>query len=50
MTEQALLYTYLDGSIGTCLILVTLSPAVVIVGFETIAHRHEAVALARALR
>ncbi|WP_426517195.1 low temperature requirement protein A [Diaminobutyricibacter sp. McL0618] len=38
------------GSIGTCLILVTLSPAVVVVGFETVGHRHEAVALARTLR
>ena len=37
------------GSIGTCLILITLSPAVVVVGFETVGHRHEAVALARAL-
>ncbi len=37
------------GSIGTWLILITLSPAVVVVGFETIGHRHEAVALARAL-
>jgi low temperature requirement protein LtrA len=36
------------GSIGTCLILITLSPTVVVVGFETIGHRHEAVALARA--
>ncbi len=36
------------GSIGTCLILITLSPTVV-VGFETVGHRHAAVALARAL-
>lgn len=37
------------GSIGFCLILITLSPAVVVVGFETIGHRHEAATLARAL-
>ena len=37
------------GSIGTCLILITLSPTVVVVGFETVGHRHAAVALARAL-
>lgn len=38
------------ASIGPCLIAVTLSPAIVVVGFETIGHRHEAVMLERALR
>jgi len=38
------------ASIGLCLILVTLAPAVIVVGFETIGHRHEAAALERALR
>jgi len=30
------------ASIGLCLIVVTLAPAVVVVGYETIGHRHEA--------
>jgi hypothetical protein len=37
------------GSLGICLILVTLSPIVVVVGYETIGHRHEAAVLERAL-
>ncbi len=39
----------LGGSLGICLILVTLSPIVVVVGYETIGHRHEAAVLERAL-
>jgi low temperature requirement protein LtrA len=37
------------GSLGVCLILVTLSPIVVVVGYETIGHRHEATVLEQAL-
>jgi low temperature requirement protein LtrA len=37
------------ASIGACLILVTLSPVVVVVGYETVGHRHAADALRRAL-
>lgn len=37
------------ASIGSCLIIVTLSPAVIIVGYETTGHRHAARALERAL-
>ncbi|MDJ0322665.1 low temperature requirement protein A [Cryobacterium sp. PH31-AA6] len=35
------------ASLGLCLIIVTLSPAVVVVGFETAGHRHQAAALGR---
>jgi len=37
------------GSLGICLILVTLSPIIVIVGYETVGHRHEAAVLDKAL-
>ncbi len=37
------------ASIGLCLIIVTLAPAVTVVGFETVGHRHAAAALERAL-
>lgn len=37
------------GSLGVCLVLVTASPFVVVVGYETIGHRHEEAMLARAL-
>jgi low temperature requirement protein LtrA len=37
------------GSLGICLLLVTLSPIIVVVGYETIGHRHEAAVLERAL-
>jgi low temperature requirement protein LtrA len=37
-------------SLGVCLILVTLAPAVSVVGYETVGHRHAAAALERALR
>jgi hypothetical protein len=36
-------------TLGMCLIVVMLAPAVVVVGFETIGHRHEAEALGRQL-
>ncbi|WP_258045952.1 low temperature requirement protein A [Leifsonia shinshuensis] len=35
------------GSLGLSLMLVTLSPAVVVVGYETVGYRHQAAALAR---
>jgi len=35
--------------IGVSLIVIALSPAVVVVGYETIGHRHQAAALARQL-
>ncbi|CAN5471089.1 low temperature requirement protein A [soil metagenome] len=38
------------ASIGLCLMIITLSPAVVIVGYELVGHRHETVMLERLLR
>jgi low temperature requirement protein LtrA len=38
------------ASLGVCLVLVTLAPAVSVVGYETVGHRHAAAALERALR
>lgn len=35
------------ASIGLCLIVVMLAPAVIVVGYETIGHRHEAAMMAR---
>jgi len=35
--------------IGVCLVVMTLAPAVVVVGYETVGYRHEAAALKRAL-
>lgn len=37
------------GSLGVCLVLVTLSPIVVVVGYETVGHRHEEEMLTRVL-
>ncbi|WP_400993678.1 low temperature requirement protein A [Agromyces sp. GXQ0307] len=37
------------ASIGTGIVITSLSPIVVIVGYETIGHRHQAAALSRAL-
>jgi low temperature requirement protein LtrA len=37
------------ASLGFCLVLITLSPFVVVVGYETIGHKHEAAVLARRL-
>ncbi|MCU1439165.1 MAG: low temperature requirement protein [Rhodoglobus sp.] len=37
-------------SLGWCLMVVTLSPAVVVVGYETIGHRHQVAMLERNLR
>jgi low temperature requirement protein LtrA len=39
----------MGAPIGLCLILVTLSPYVVVVGYETLGHRHQAAQLARVL-
>jgi low temperature requirement protein LtrA len=39
----------LGAPIGVCLILVTLSPYVVVVGYETLGHRHQAERLAKVL-
>jgi low temperature requirement protein LtrA len=38
------------ASLAFCLVLTTLAPAVVVVGYETVGHRHAAAALERALR
>ena len=37
------------GSLGACLILITLAPAVVVVGYELVGHRHQAAMLQRNL-
>lgn len=37
------------ASLAVCLVIVTLSPAVVVVGFETVGHRHQARMLQRVL-
>jgi low temperature requirement protein LtrA len=37
-------------SLGWCLLVVTLSPTVVVVGYETVGHRHQIEITARALR
>jgi hypothetical protein len=39
----------LGAPLGVCIILITLSPLVIVVGYEWIGHRHLAVALARVL-
>lgn len=39
----------MGAPIGVCLILVTLSPFVVVVGYETLGHRHQATELAKVL-
>jgi hypothetical protein len=46
----ALALAALGVSIGPCLIIVTLSPAVVVVGYEAIGHRQAVAALERALQ
>ncbi len=50
MLVVAIVAAAAGASISVCLILVTLAPAVSVVGYETIGHRHAAAALARALR
>jgi hypothetical protein len=45
----AVVLAFLGAPLGLCLVMVTLSPAVVIVGYETLGHRHQAAVLERAL-
>jgi low temperature requirement protein LtrA len=45
----AVLLATAGASLGVCLLLVTFSPAVVVVGFEVVGHRHQAEALDRIL-
>jgi low temperature requirement protein LtrA len=49
MLLAAVVVAAAGGSLGVCLILVTASPFVVVVGYETFGHRHEEAVLARAL-
>jgi len=49
MLVAAVVVAAAGGSLGVCLILVTASPVVVVVGYETVGHRHEEQMLARAL-
>jgi low temperature requirement protein LtrA len=46
----AIVLAAMGASIGLCLVLVMLAPMVVVVGYETVGHRHESAALERALR
>lgn len=50
LLAAALALAALGVSIGPCLIIVTLSPAVIVVGYETIGHRQAAAALERTLQ
>ncbi len=45
----AVVLAWSGASLGLCLIIFTLSPAVVVVGYETIGHKHTARALGRTL-
>ncbi|MGY4856389.1 low temperature requirement protein A [Cryobacterium sp. AP23] len=45
----AVLLAMVGASLGVCLLLVTFSPAVVVVGFELVGHRHQAETLNRIL-
>ena len=49
MLVAAVVVAALGGSLGVCLVLVTASPIVVVVGYETVGHRHEEAVLTRAL-
>ncbi|WP_200951905.1 low temperature requirement protein A [Arthrobacter sp. Soil736] len=49
LIATALALAAFGSSIGLCLIIVTLSPAIVVVGYETIGRKHAAEALARTL-
>ena len=46
----AVVLAALGASIGVCLVVLTLAPAVTVVGFETVGNRHQSAALERALR
>ncbi|MFB2554431.1 low temperature requirement protein A [Herbiconiux liangxiaofengii] len=45
----AVLAAVAGASMGTCLVIITLAPFVVVVGYELLGHKHESVALARQL-
>jgi low temperature requirement protein LtrA len=45
----AVVLAYAGASLGLCLLVITASPAIVVVGYETVGHRHQADALARIL-
>jgi len=45
----AMALAYGGASLGLCLLVITASPAIVVVGYETIGHRHQAEALSRIL-
>lgn len=45
----AVVLAAIGASLGICLIIVTLSPAVIVVGFETVGHRRQAAVLERLL-
>jgi Predicted membrane protein len=47
MLAAAIIVAVAGGPIGVSLVLVTLSPAVVVIGYELVGHRHQAAALAR---
>jgi low temperature requirement protein LtrA len=49
MLALAIALAWAGAPLGLCLIVVTLAPVVIVVGYETIGHRHAAVALERAL-
>lgn len=36
-------------SMAVCLMFLTLAPMIIVVGYETVGHRHQAVALERVL-
>lgn len=50
MLMLAIVLAEAGASIGTCLLLITAAPAIIVVGYETIGHRHMAISLDRLLR
>ncbi|MEO8262762.1 MAG: low temperature requirement protein A [Pseudolysinimonas sp.] len=50
MLVVAVMLAVLGAPIGVCLVIVTLSPAVIVVGYETLGHRHQTAVLERILR
>ncbi|WP_431277719.1 low temperature requirement protein A [Leifsonia poae] len=49
MLVAAVLLSAVGAPLGVSLVLITLSPAVVVVGYELVGHRHQSAALARQL-
>jgi low temperature requirement protein LtrA len=49
MLALAIVLATNGASIGLCLVIVTLAPAITVVGYETIGHRHQASRMARLL-